>query len=182
MRIKVAAVSLALAATLLGGCVARPNPKSTTPPATQPPAATQPEVKTTASIVDNNAAFEKAISKEGTWIAATLKDLTFDKDLVLEGEFKNRDVIARKIALYTQDADKKVTARFTLKAPKLTIKSENARIQSGTFVGDIYVEAKGFQLVDTKVDGNVYFTNADAQSTFQQIENSSVTGKVELKK
>ncbi len=184
MKVKVAAVSLALAATLLGGCAAKPAP-NTQPapqqPSTQTPAA-KPEVKTTASIVDTNAAFKKAISKEGSWIAATLKDLTFTEDLVLEGEFKNKDVVARKIALYTQDADKKVTARFTLKAPKLTIKSENARIQSGTFVGDVYVEAKNFQLVDAKVEGNVYFTNTDAQSTFKKDTNSSVTGKTELKK
>ncbi len=181
MKIKVAAVSLALAATLLGGCAAKPAPNAQQPPA-QTPAGQQPEVKTTASIVNTNEAFKKAISKEGTWIAATLKDLTFTEDLVVEGEFKNKDVVARKIALYTQDADKKVTARFTLKAPKMTIKSENAKIQSGTFVGDLYVEAKNFQLVDAKVEGNVYFTNADAQSTFKQDTKSSVTGKTELKK
>ena len=65
------------------------------------------------------------------------------------------DVIQRKIGLYTQDANKTVTARFTLTAPKLTIKSPEARIQSGTFKGDLYVSAKNFQLVDAKVDGDV---------------------------
>ncbi|MCL6494616.1 MAG: hypothetical protein K6T54_07530, partial [Ignavibacterium sp.] len=61
-----------------------------------------------------------------TWIIATLNDLTFDKDLVLTGNLKNGkvdkvtglDSIQRKIALYTQDDKKNVTARFTLTAPK----------------------------------------------------------------
>ena len=61
-----------------------------------------------------------------------LKNLTFDKELVLDGEFKNgkkdangKEIVQRKIALYTQDDKRNVTNRFTLTAPKLTIKSPN---------------------------------------------------------
>ncbi len=64
-----------------------------------------------------------------------MNDLVIDKPLVLEGDFVNTKtppVSARKIGLYTQDDDHNVTARFTLTAPKLTIKSPDARIQSGT--------------------------------------------------
>jgi hypothetical protein len=189
MKIKAILLTLAVATTLFAGCAAK---ETTKPAATTPaPAATEKkaDVVTTASIVDNAEAFQKAISKDGKWIIATLKDLTIDKELVLDGEFKNgkkdangNDAIQRKIALYTQDDKKNVTARFTLTAPKLTIKSPNARIQSGTFKGDVYVEAKNFELVDAKVDGNIYFLNADAQSTFKKDDKSSVTGKVELKK
>ena len=50
---------------------------------------TTPNVVTTASIVNTAAAFENAISNKGTWIIAILKDLTIDKDLVVEGEYKN---------------------------------------------------------------------------------------------
>lgn len=140
-------------------------------------------------MVNTNEAFEKAISSEGTWIICLLSDLTFDKDLVLEGEFTNgkkdsagNDVIQRKIALYEQDENRKVTARYTLTAPKLTINSPEARIQSGTFKGDLYISSKNFQLVDTTVEGNVYFTNEEAQSTFKMDDTSKVTGKQELKK
>ncbi|MGI6585444.1 MAG: hypothetical protein ACOX3L_05780 [Lutisporaceae bacterium] len=118
-----------------------------------------------------------------------MKDLTFDKELVLDGEFKNgkkddagKDVIQRMIALYTQDDKRNVTARFTLTAPKLTISSPMASIQHGTFKGDLYVTAKDFQLVDTTVDGNVYFTTDDAKSTLEMDDKSKITGKQELKK
>lgn len=162
---------------------ATPTPTQTTPPETTP------DVVTTASIVDNAEAFEKAISNSGTWIIATVKDISTDKELVLDGEFKNgkkdeagKDVIQRKIALYAQDENRNVTARYNLTAPKLTINSPNARIQSGTFKGDLYVSADNFQLVDATVDGNVYFTTDKAQSTFKMDEKSKVTGKQELKK
>ena len=147
------------------------------------------DVKTTPSIVNTNEAFEKAISKEGTWIICLLSDLSFDKDLTLEGEFKNgkkdtagNDVIQRKIALYEQDEDRKVTAKYTLSAPKLTVNSPEASIQSGTFKGDLYISSKNFQLVDTTVEGNVYFINEEAKSTFTMDSTSKVTGKQELKK
>lgn len=187
MKIKALVISLAVVATVFTGCAKKADP------APAPKTETKTEAKTdtvaSASIVDNAAAFEKAISKDGKWIIATTKDLAINKDLVLDGEFKNgkkdangKDVIQRKIALYTQDDKKVVTARFTLTAPKLTINSPEARIQSGTFKGDLYVAAKNFQLVDAKVEGNVYFTNDEAKSTFKMDDKSSVTGKQELKK
>lgn len=182
------------------GCTTQPAPPATptptptpaevtpTPTQTTPPETT-PDVVTTASIVDNAAAFEKAISNTGTWIICTVKDITFDKEIVLDGEFKNgkkdeagKDIIQRKIALYTQDDKRNVTARFNLTAPKLTVNSPNARIQSGTFKGDVYVSAKNFELVDATIDGNLYFTTDDAKSTFKMDEKSKVTGKQELKK
>jgi hypothetical protein len=138
----------------------------------------------TASIVRDNAAFEKAIGTEGSWIPCLLQDLTFDKELVLEGTFYDKNDKAkgekRKIALYTQD-DKKVTTRsLTLAAPKLFVKSPNANISKGTFVGDIYVEANNFQLIGAKVDGNIYFKTEQAMYTFKRDSKSSVTGKLIL--
>lgn len=178
-------LTLFLSLSLLPGCAPRVE---TPPPQTTPPETT-PDVTTTASIVDNAEAFQKAISSTGTWIIAVTKDITIDKEIVLEGEFKNgkkdangKDIIQRKIALYAQDENRNVTARYTLTAPKLTILSPEARIQSGTFKGDLYVSAKNFQLVDAKVEGNVYFTTEEAQSTFKQDDKSSVTGKTELRK
>jgi len=101
---------------------------------------------TTASIVDTEQAFVDAISNTGTWIICLTKNLTVDQELVLEGEFKNgkkddagNDIIQRKIALYSQDENRNITARYVLTAPKMTIKSPNASIQHGTFKGDLYV-------------------------------------------
>lgn len=192
MKAKAILLSIIMATTVLAGCGAKEEAKAPAPATQQTqPAATEKkaDVVTTASIVKETEAFEKALGKEGTWIIASLNDITSTKDLVLEGEFKNgkkdkdgKDVIQRKIALYTQDADKKVTARFTLTAPKLTIKSPNARIQSGTFKGDLYVETKDFQLVDAKVEGNVYFANEEAKAGFKMDGTSSITGKQEVKK
>ncbi|HYF83667.1 MAG TPA: hypothetical protein VEB00_11645 [Clostridia bacterium] len=200
MKAKVIILALALIVALVG--CAQPAPPATptptptptqttpspTPPQTTPPETT-PDVVTTASIVDNEAAFEKAISNTGTWIIATLKDLTFTKDLVVDGEFKNgkkddagKDVIQRKIALYTQDDKRNVTARFTLTAPKLTVNSPKASIQHGTFKGDVYVTTKDFSLVDATVDGNIYFVSADAKSGFKMDDKSKVTGKQEVRK
>jgi len=142
---------------------------------------------TTASIVDNEQAFIDAISNKGTWIICLTKNLTVDQELVLEGEFKNgkkddagNDIIQRKIALYSQDENRNITARYVLTAPKLTIKSPNASIQHGTFKGDLYVDADNFALVDATVDGNVYFTKQEYKDSFTMDGTSQVTGTMSL--
>lgn len=183
MKIKALVLSIAVVATVLTGCGKKADPTPAAAPKSETKTEAKADATTSASIVDNVDAFVKGISKDGKWIIAITKDLTTDKELVLDGEFKNnKDAVQRKIALYTQDDKKNVTARFTLTAPKLTIKSPEARIQSGTFKGDVYVSAKNFQLVDAKVDGNVYFTTDEAKSTFKMDDKSSITGKQELKK
>jgi hypothetical protein len=163
-------------------------PQTTTAPPTTPPEAT-PDVATTASIVNTEAAFENAISSKGTWIICPLKNLTFNKELVVEGEYKNgkkdaagKDIIQRKIGLYTQDENRKVTSRFTLTAPKMTFNSPMGSIEQGTFKGDLYVSANNFQLKGATVDGNVYFTTDEAKSTFKMDADSKITGKQEVKK
>lgn len=193
MKVKAFILTMILLISLFAGCAPQPapTPEPTPPPQTTPPETT-PEVVTTPSIVNEEAAFEKAISSTGTWIIATLKDLSFDKELVLDGEFKNgkkddagKDIVQRKIALYTQDEDRKVTGRFNLTAPKLTIKSPNAGLWYGTFKGDIYVSAPNFTLYNATVDGNIYFTTDEAKNTFKIDETkgaSTITGKQELKK
>lgn len=168
--------------SLLSGCGANNNePEPSAEPAKSGAETTAPDAVTTASIVNDNEAFLKAISSEGTWIAATLQDLTIDQELVLEGAFTNKDAPARKIALYTQDADHNIMASFKLTAPKITVKSENARIQGGTFVGDVYVETNNFKLVDATVEGNVYFATEEALNTFDPSDNGKVTGVTEVK-
>ncbi|MHA0857768.1 hypothetical protein [Paenibacillus sp. CMAA1364] len=176
---KLMTLGLVLSFVLLAACGNNNEPVANEPVKQETSAET--DVVTTASIVNNEEAFLNAISKDGTWIIATLKDLKIDKDLVLDGQFTNRDETARKIALYEQDADKKITASYTLTAPKLTVTSENARIQGGTFVGDVYVEANGFLLVDAKVDGNIYFAKEEYKTSFDPSKNGEVTGVTEVK-
>lgn len=184
MKPKVIVLTLILLTAFFVGCAKQP----TAPPQTTPPE-TEPDVVTTASIVDNAADFEKAISDNGTWIIAITKDVKIDKDIVLDGEYKNgkkdddgNDIIQRKVALYSQDDNRNVTDRYTLTAPKFIIKSPEASIQHGTFKGDLYVSVSNFKLVDTTVDGNIYFTTEEAKSTFTMDNESKVTGKQELKK
>jgi hypothetical protein len=128
--------------------------------------------------------FEKAISKDGVWIICLLNDLTIDKELIVDGDFMNNKeppVSQRKLALYAQDENRNITARYTLTVPKLTINSVDCSLQKGTFRGDLYVAGKNFQLVDQTVDGNIYFLNAEAQTTFKMDETSKVTGVQQLK-
>lgn len=195
MKINAIFLSAAVAAAMFTGCAPKlapapaPNAQTKTNPntGTQQPAKT--DVTTTASIVNDTSAFEKAISKTGTWIIAILGDMKDDKPLVLEGDFKNgkkdtngNDVIQRKLALYSQDANKNVTARYTLTAPSLTIRSPKAAIWYGTFKGDVYVETNDFQLIGATVDGNVYFKDDAAKAGFKIDANSKITGKQDIKK
>jgi hypothetical protein len=142
-----------------------------------------------ASIVDNGDDFEKSIGVEGKWIIALTKDLTIDKELVVDGEFingkkddKGNDVVKRKIALYAQDEQRNITERYTLTVPKLTIKSPNASLEHGKFVGDIIVDAQNFQLIDNAVEGNIYFTSQEVKDTFVMDETSSVSGILEIQR
>lgn len=186
LRVKITVLLFVLLSVLFTGCTN--NKKVTENESGTTNGNVTPDVVTTASIVDNAAAFENAISAKGTWIIAITKDLSIDKDLLLEGEFKNgkkddagNDMIQRKVALYAQDENRTITARYTLTAPKLTVTSPEASIQHGTFKGDLYVSVANFQLVDATVDGNVYFTTKEAQDTFVMDETSDITGKQELK-
>lgn len=183
MKIKALLLATVMVAGLLVGCGAK---ETTT---TAPKETTKADTTASASVTADPEVFAKALGKDGKWIIAATKDLTFDKELVLDGEFKNgkkddagKEIIQRKIALYTQDENRKVTARFTLTAPKLTIKSPQASIQHGTFKGDLYVETNDFQLIDAKVEGNIYFKDDAAKAGFKMDEASSVTGTQEVKK
>lgn len=186
MKIKALLLSTVMAAALLAGCGSK---EATTTKTTEPAKTTTTDAVASASVTDKADVFAKSIGKDGKWIIAITKDVTVDKDLVLEGEFKNgkkdaagKETLQRKIALYTQDENRKVTARFTLTAPKLTIKSPVASIQHGTFKGDVYVETNDFQLVDATVDGNIYFKDDAAKAGFKMDATSKVTGKQEIKK
>ena len=191
MKVKALLLSLVVATSVFTACGNIAPAASVSPSvaaSSESAAATETDATSSASIVDTAAAFELAISKDGKWIICTTKDLTIDNALVLDGEFKNgkkddagTELIQRKIALYTQDADRNITARFTLTAPKLTINSPMASIQHGTFKGDVYVSVINFELVDAKIDGNLYFASEEIKTSFKMDDKSSVTGTQEVK-
>jgi hypothetical protein len=63
----------------------------------------------------------------------------------------------------------------------MIVKSENFRIQGGTFIGDVYVEANGFNVGKAAtVDGNIYFASQEYMDSFYVDESGKVTGTTEL--
>ncbi len=131
----------------------------------------------------------KGVSKDGGWIYSITKNVTMDKELVVEGTFRSKGLaendVYRKLALYSQskdrDAKNQVTENFTLTVPKMTVNSPNFRIQNGIVKGDIYVNATGFELAGAKVDGNVYFATESQLESAKLEAVKEVTGKVEVK-
>ena len=142
-----AVVAITVLGLILTGCAAEEPAEETT----------EEDIVSSPSVVIDEQSLVNAMSSDGTWIIIMEQDLTVDEELVLEGEFTEDGEVDRKLALYEQDEDRNVTARYTLEAPSITVQSPNARFQSGTFVGDIYVEAPNFRLIDFTIEGNVYF-------------------------
>lgn len=203
MKIKSVMLTIVVLAILFSGCTKKVETPSTdtyatteTPATTEAPAATETTTNvavdgvTSPSIVDTPEGVIAAAGPNAFWLLAITKDVTVDADIVVEGEYEKADKddatkmvpAGRKIALYAQDAERKKTASYTLTANKMIVKSQNTKIQGGTFVGDVYVESDGFNLVDATIDGNVYFSSEDYKTNFVLDEKSKVTGTVEVKK
>ncbi|WP_122646778.1 polymer-forming cytoskeletal protein [Enterococcus mediterraneensis] len=141
------------------------------------------EVTSTASVSNDASVLEKALSADGNWIVAATADVTFDKDLTVAGEFHDKGDasadIYRKFALYSQDADRNVTAEYTVTVPKIVVESENFNIVHGTVKGDIEVKANGFVLNGAKVEGNITFDKQEYKDSAKLEEDgASVSGDV----
>ncbi|MGG7177744.1 hypothetical protein ACQPU1_09135 [Clostridium paraputrificum] len=183
MKLSKLLAAVLIGSTFLVGCG---SAKEETPPVNE---VTDSDAVTGPSRVTDESQLIKALGKDGTWIVLLQNDISTSKDLVVEGDLQkpsNEDssvmiAAGRKLALYNQNDKKEITARYTLTAPKLTVKSESTTIKGGTFKGDIYVESKNFTLVDAKVEGNIYFLNKEAKDTYKLEEGSSVTGVTEMK-
>lgn len=181
VKLKKLFLMLGLLTLLLAGCKKDDTDDNNNQTSTIDQTQDATDAISSASILSKESDFEKALGKNGTWIIAALNDMTFTKDIVLEGDFKNsKGETQRKVALYSQDANRVVTARYTLTAPKFTIRSPKASIQHGNFKGDLYVETTDFQLIDAKVEGNIYFISEEAKTGFTMDSDSSVSGKQEV--
>ena len=64
-------------AAFLSGCAPKPSASA--------------DIVTTASIVNNDSALATALSNKGTWIIAILNDISTNKDLVIEGDFHDKN-------------------------------------------------------------------------------------------
>ena len=123
-----------------------------------------------------------------SWIVLLKNDITTSKDLVVEGDFTKPDKndsskmvpAGRTIALYEND-DNNTTKSYTLTTPKITVKSKDTKIEGGTIIGDVYVEAEGFELENAKIEGNVYFSKQEYKDSFEMDDKSTVTGVQEVK-
>jgi cytoskeletal protein CcmA (bactofilin family) len=143
-----------------------------------PVASAQDTVSSPSVVVDSNSLMNAA-QENGSWILIIQQDLSVNEDIVLEGEFENDGELDRKLALYDQDSNYNLTDRYTLEAPSITVKSPNTRFKGGVFVGDVYVAAENFKLTTGfTVEGNIYFENKAAKSTFTIEKGATVTGNL----
>ncbi|SFC15686.1 hypothetical protein SAMN04488102_103247 [Alkalibacterium subtropicum] len=133
----------------------------------------------TQSVIAGSDDLEEAFSANGGWIVIFEGDVEADQELTLAEGPTNDGEIARKLALYTQDADRNITDRYTLTIPSVTIESENSRIQGGTVAGDVYVNANGFSLPEGTIDGDLIFGSEEYQES-ADLEEGEVTGEVRV--
>src|SRR5690606_36933364 len=108
-----------------------------------------PDAVSSASLATDEASFKEKISAGGNWIVLTDKDLTFEEDLMVEGEFDKR---ALAFAAYLPD--NKVD-RFSVTTPSIVINSANTLLEYGIVKGDVYVQAEGFTTKDATIEGNL---------------------------
>ena len=131
----------------------------------------------------NASSLQEALGPNGAWIILFEGDVTANEEVVVAGavwEDADADAPRRKLALYTQDSDRNVTARYTLTVPQLTVYHMNTRIQAGNVSGDVYVRANGFELTsDGTIDGNLYFESEEYQNS-ADIDGGTVTGSVSV--
>ena len=183
-------ISLILIVSLLAGCTTKTPPvedDTTTPPVTDTGDTTNPDTEpgdtdtenpdavSSASLATDEASFKEKISADGNWIILTDKDLTFEEDLMVEGEFDKRSLA---FAAYLPD---NMIDRFSVTAPSLVINSANTLLEYGITKGDVYVQAEGFTTKDTTIEGNLYFATEELKTAFTMDELSKVSGEVSVK-
>jgi hypothetical protein len=125
----------------------------------------------------------KGLSDAGFWIFAILSDVTLDEELIVSGEFYDKDDpnenIYRKLSLYAQDDERNITANYTLTVPRIVVMSPNFRIQNGMVKGDVYVDADGFELMNTVLEGSLTF-KTQAQMDSAKLDEGTINGTVSV--
>lgn len=143
------------------------------------------EVVTGASISSKPEDVVAGLSKDGSWIFAITDDVTIPEDLVVSGTFHDKGEesgdVYRKLALYAQDEDHKVTAEYQLTVPTIIVESPNFKIENGTVVGDVVVKAEGFTLANSTIEGNVTFDSQKLMDS-SSFDGETVTGETSVAK
>lgn len=181
VKLITAAIALAATGVMLSACSSDDSSSNSSSAASTEASTT--EVVSSASVSNDADVITKALSADGNWIVGVTGDITFDNDLTITGEFHNKgdesQDIYRKLALYSQDDDRNVTAEYTITAPKVVVESENTNIVHGTVKGDVEVKANGFVLNGSKVEGNITFDKQEYKdSAVLDQDGASVTGDV----
>ncbi len=136
-----------------------------------------------ASISDSADDLVWAMSAEGNWIFAATADITVEEYLDVDGDFHDKgeasNDLYRKLALYTQDDDRNVLDTFTLTVPVMNVNSPNLNVQEGTIAGDVHVNAEGFTLTNSTIDGNLVFASEDLKES-ANFDEGAVTGEVSV--
>jgi len=141
------------------------------------------DLVSSASISNEASDLVAHLGANGGWIFAATGDITVAEELVVDGNFHDKDIetndLYRKLALYTQDAERNVEEEFTLTLENgMVVKSPNFNVMHGTIVGDVLVEAEGFQL-NGKLDGNLTFATEELRESAEI--NGEVTGEISVK-
>lgn len=127
---------------------------------------------------------QEAVGPDGSWIVIFEGDVSVDQEVMVYGatyEEEGAEAPRRKLALYAQDEDRNVTARYTLSVPQLVVHHLNTRVQAGTIAGDVYVEEDGFELTSgATIDGNLYFASEALQESATIEDGTTVTGEVAI--
>ena len=184
-KLSVPLMASVLLAVFLTGCLDAPPPALSNPSPAPTEQGGETDAVTSASPKESSVPADiiSGLSDSGFWIFAVLSDVTIDGELVVSGEFHQRDdpdqPIYRKLALYAQDADRNVTADYVLTVPLMTVKSPNFRIQNGVVKGDIVVDADGFELSGGTLQGNLTF-KTQAQMDSAKLDEGTVTGTVSV--
>jgi hypothetical protein len=118
----------------------------------------------------------KTMSKTGNWLGAIGGDMDASgKTLTVDGLFSGDGALARKLALYNQDANHVVTARYTLTVAKVEVNSPGFYISNGTVKGDVVVNAPGFHAQNGKgiagqatIDGNLIFASQSLMDAYNK--------------
>ena len=136
---------------------------------------------------------QKGFAKNGSWLNATKGDMDASgKTLTVDGLFIGDNVVARKLAVYAQDDNHKITSRYTLTVDKIEVKSPGFYISNGTVKGNVNVYAAGFHGqtgtgVDGQatIDGNLTFASQDlldAYKALPEAQQVKVTGTTSVVK
>jgi hypothetical protein len=138
----------------------------------------------TETVVTDTDNLQEALGPDGPWIILFEDNVTASEEITISGEVyeeEGAEAPRRKLALYTQDEDRNVTARFTLTVPRLIVEHENTRIQAGEVAGNVYVDAEGFELTSgATIDGDLYFASEEFRDSADISDDSTVTGEIKI--